>query len=344
MDINRLIESLFESAKQKTTRTNRNKIEPIIIEIDASDLFDKARSPFGKRSGYGNVDAMMLEQLATLAYLAVRSNDRTPHYMWSDGIINEVANLSCDLVKQNPRTRFFGVGNSPSYIIYGIESLSPKLDAPVVTGYIPFSGRYLYASDSHTTDKAIVYDIERRSPDYIAAQANQASYRKLLESLGLHPSKIIEDFRQTGQRTAIIDNIQSGGSFVSFIHFMNEWAKDLGYDTKTFSRTMRYIGLSDEPIPSRASIPEAKLDLAIQTRLISENLRLALNGNMSMDTDRFVSHYSPQEWKRPPGQPDKTIAPLVDQIKQRIRKGIDAKFGNRPVLWLPRETKPSATP
>jgi hypothetical protein len=146
----------------------------------------------------------------------------------------------------------------------------------------------------------------------------------------MHPQKIVDALDQKQQKTLIIDNIQGGTSFASFIHFMYAWAKDCGIEKASFSKALRCAAVSDDALPENISIPEANLTVSIVSYSISNQLRIALNGNASHDTDRFVPHYDPSEWDKLPVNVEGKNNEKIQAVKNLIENAIQGKPVQRP--------------
>ena len=260
---------------------------------------------------------------------------------WNQETATHAADLVIDLVDRFPNTRFFGVGNSPSYLVYGINHLSQKTGAGIETGYVPFSSRYLVPKLPSHADCSAVFFFHRGLPEFRAAVKHNYIYRKRLASIGLHPQKIMEDFERDRRKTAIMDNIGTGASFASFAHFMYKWARSIKIEPEKFSEALTCIGLTDEPFAERLTIPQARLSIPLSVICIQGSLRYALNSSLSLDIDRFIPPYNPKDWGSPPVDVESVNHDQVVRAKQLICNAIDTKIAYRPGL---RSTPHSYTP
>ena len=261
---------------------------------------------------------------------------------WNNQTVKEVVDLSLNLRNSLPNTSIFGVGNSPSYVVFAIEQLARHSVSEKSTGYVPFSDRFLARCYNHSPD-VLTFHVNTASDEYVAAQRYQDDYRHFLTGMGLNPREIVNRFNQAGQKTTILDNIQSGGSFASFIYFMYQWAGDIQMK-KAFSRAFQCIALVDRKTPEVISVPDVNLEVPIDCIEISHKLRCALNSNVSDEKDRFIPQYPPENWGKPlpPAEGDPA---LVKEIKQ----GICAEIGQsaksvRPLIVAPYKGLSGAQP
>ena len=286
----------------------------------------------------GSAPLELLGRLLPLLALQAQILSRKPTYYWNEKTLQEIAALSKTLREEHPNTHFFGIGNSPSYVIYGIDYLSrTQGDAAVETGYIPYSARYLKSVDPRTVAGSL-YDFNESSFVYDQVQANQEKYKRYLETLGFHPNKIVDSFLLSSQKTAVVDNMQSGGSFASFIHFMYMWAKELHISEAAFSDAFKCIALTDRCAPLTITLPGLKNSVTLEVVSISSDLRFALNGNMSAETDRFVPHYDAEKWAELPVEVADDNKDNAVKVKQMIEEAIDGRLHNILALGQPSAT------
>jgi len=230
---------------------------------------------------------------------------------WTDKVAQSLVGVSKGLLKPRPETAFWSVGNSPSYVVYGIDQVAQKEGRAVTVGYIPFSGRYLDTAPGNPNEYG-VYELNPFREEYRGAQINKKKYRGMLDDMGFSPQKIVDQYDQTGKKTAIIDNMQSGTSFATFVHFVHSWAVDARLE-KPFGAALECIGLTDKPRNNYISVPATGTKVKVSIVPIDYELRLALNGNMSMNTDRFIPEYPPQAWGKPP-------VPVVTKNEDNVRE------------------------
>jgi len=248
-----------------------------------------------------------------------------PVYHWNENTVRELADVARRIKDARDNTRFFGIGNSPSYIVYAIEKMAQRDGTAAPTAHVPFSDRFLEQVPSNSDDAT--YSFKYNSVQLMSAR-NRDEYRNFLSNLGLHPEEIVARHQSTGERTAIMDNIQAkgnfqgGGSFVSFITFMHDWAKELGVQ-KAFSGALDCIAVTQMPIPPAIAVPEAGLRVPVESFAISSTLLKAIIGNESRNTDRFVPPYAPHQWDGPPKPVPAENLHLVETVKAKIRQAIE---------------------
>lgn len=291
------------------------EIEAIMVppHVGASDIIDRLIDILSKDP------SSLLERLgkATKRISSALEEAATPDYLWTRAAFQEIADLAKTMTARFPHAHFIGVGHSPSYVVYGIESLSRSGGPDVKTSYVPFSRGFVSPRKLNDA-KAKGFSLLRSSPLYLASLAYAAEYRKFLEGFGLHPQTIIDNFDKTGQKAVFIDNVQNGGSITSFLYFLHVWAKELGIDAQKFRKAALCVALTDVPIRECFRIPAQDFSFKITAINISTGLRYALNANFSQDSDRFVPFYYPVEWNGPPVNIEGHNRELVAQIKRMI--------------------------
>ena len=251
-------------------------------------------------------------------------DDRLHSELWSGENLDDIADIGSKLVDKYPNARFYSIGNSPSYLVYGIDCLLDKKGEKGKVDYIPFSERFVAKKWSPVSND-LVYALDKNSRNYKAAQRNMDAYRNLLASKGMDPRQIMDNFSRHGQRTVIIDNMQSGTSYASFIYLLYSWAADIGISDKFFSRALKSVALTDRKLPSGFKLVPLDVTVPVDTILIKSRLRLALNSNISQDGDRFIPNYPPPEWNQPPADLERITGAVVKGIKSKIAAVVHGK-------------------
>lgn len=285
------------------------------------------------------------EEIYGMMNLVRERHEKGLPYLWNAGVVRELVDVSQALRDQYSHTRMFGVGNSPAYVVYGIDKLSNLSGLRTETGHVPFSDRYVSLEENISGGPVIFcaaggkkymeYHVDVRSPFYRDVMENSEIYRKRLASMGLHPREIVDKLQHLGDRTAVLDNMQTGGSFVSFIHFMYTWAESLGIGRKVFSKAFNCVALTNRDIPSTFVIPENGLCMDVSVVAISLALQNAITGNNSAGVDRFVPHYNPREWRLPPEDLAIKNSKGISVVKGLIDAAVYEKLKRRPTIELP---------
>lgn len=256
---------------------------------------------------------------------------------WNEASINEAVELGCNLVSKYPNARFFGIGQSPAYIIDAMASYSNQKNLELTTKHVPFSGKYLLQTAEKwvwklpAKDRCGLSQLEELF-GYMDAQENKELYRKFLTPLGLSPEEIASNYTKNQQQTVVMDKLCHGGGFSSFCHFMFTWAQETGINENVFSKAFTPVGLvskgfgllENRPI---IKIPKDGIYINCEFVEISESLRKAMDGGGSDSEDiRSVPHYPPKEWKREPkplnSNNSKTIEALQKKLEERIKENI----------------------
>lgn len=287
----------------------------------------------------------------------IKSNDEDRLTWWDGDCYREAAGLVGKLVSRFPNTRFFGIGNSPSYIIHGINHLSERKGFGIEAKHVPFSKGYLLKDEAASTEQESVFDYPGESvpgpppifpwehdlnkkilQSYVmlnqCVREHSEEYSHYLTQLGLHPREIVGRYNETRQRTAIVDNAQYGGNLASFLHFMYSWAEMSCVEGETFSKALLPIALVDEKFAQYMSFPLEGVKPRIHRVSISENFRLAINGNLSKERDRFVPPYSPNCWGEKPQWP-RTCPSIVQEIMAGVERAVDSKNIPSPRCYRP---------
>lgn len=262
--------------------------------------------------------------------------------IWTSAVIKELVDVSCVMLSRFPNAHFVSVGNSPSYVIYALDLLARSQGLFSRTTYVPFSTGYVtsFGLSSRGTPQ-LLYGIDRASKCYLDSHKYKDEYRRYLQSnLDLYPAHIFNNFEQTGQKTFAVDNLQHGISFTSFMHFMYAYASDCGIDRSAFSNAFSGIGLIGEKasrslfgcqeMPPRICILDENFNISYCQLNINDDLRRALNGGVSSDTDRFIPHYAPDEWGNLPQECAPDNMPKIKIICAKIEKEIQRRSTQRP--------------
>lgn len=313
---------LFHQLKSPTTDASPGLAGMLIESLINPALTNSAMK---NTKGKPTPEQAILEQFLQGAMEVLAHPAENP---WTDDVARSLVRLSKGLLKSRPETSFWSVGNSPSYVVYGIDQVAQKEGRAVTVGYIPFSGRYLDAAAGNPYEQG-VYELNPFQKEYRGAQINKNKYRGLLEDMGFSPQKIVDQYGSTGRKTAIIDNMQTGTSFATFVHFVHSWAADARLE-KPFGAALECIGLTDKPRNNYISVSATDTKVKVSIVPIDYDLRLALNGNMSMNTDRFVPEYPPQAWGKPPVAVTKQNEGNVRDVKNLIQAAILEPYPARP--------------
>lgn len=266
---------------------------------------------------------------------ATRSN-----LYWIQKDFDEIAEKAIELHHAYPSSRFVGVGHSPYYLIYALDRLALQTGQDIPTVYVPFSGRYLNGpKDRKNNGEAYQYTIQHDYPwdgrniqQYSLIQRQTPLYRAVLENFDLSPKKIVSDWKENARQTTLVDNVQSGTGYASFIHFMHNWAEDEGIDKDDFSTALQCVALVSKrdgrSVESSRiiEIPEVGFSRPIAVISISEDLRGSLNSNVISGADRPFSEYNAYFWDF---QPDHTINYSTQGIVKVIMAGIGAAINNK---------------
>lgn len=297
--------ALHELAKALSNLFALSRVEPILIEAEQLAALGQGMN-IQYLDGCGDLNKEIL------------------HELWTPEVCAELAMLGRDMVRSHPEARFFGIGHSPSYLIFAMKELTRECGEKLDAAYIPFSKRYLLPV-SEDMDKCAAYQYATEHFNYgryvPAMRRNKGRYRFFLMQAGLRPNNILGNFQQKGRQTVVIDNFQGGSSYTSFVHFMHCWAKEEGISKREFSEAFKIVALTDEPIPPVVRIAEDRFAVKIYPVAISFALRKALNGNWSEGVDRFVPAYSPKQWDKPVG-PVVGNEPYVDLVKGLVRGAV----------------------
>ncbi|MDD3289080.1 MAG: hypothetical protein PHX43_08820 [Alphaproteobacteria bacterium] len=291
--------------------------------LDGQPEYQKTTDPETKHA--------LIEHMVLQILIMEKARRNPPVYRWDESTFNEVAVLSERLIESFPNTRLIGIGNSPSYVIHGIDCSPNKQNLNIETGHLPFSSRYMSVVDY--PEDAISYRVDLKSPDYKAtynaAVKNRNAYRRLLEELSLDPKNIVETFQKSGKKTIVIDNIQSGTSFASFIDIMYDLTEESGINKTSFSDAFGCAVFSSIYPISAIILPDKNLYVGARHFEISQFMVKVLSGLYSQETDRFIPSYAPEDWDKPPRAITGNER-IVNEIKSGIMGAVQAITPLRP--------------
>lgn len=217
--------------------------------------------------------------------------------------------------------RLFGLGESPSWIIFVAELLTrgseardeSKPNPKIEFGNIAFSGSFL-ARESDTPAAHVKFQTTTNMP----TEEEVRKYRKYLKRIKMDPETIIQRRQNEGVKTIITDYTNTGKGFASFIYILCDWAQE---DSKVdqLKKALRLINLNISSTAIKGlSLPAPLGDLSFDTLLIQQrenefggNLIQKLANNDAAGCRR-VPHYSHEKWNEDPIPHDNEKIPEIE--------------------------------
>ncbi len=151
----------------------------------------------------------------------------------------EIVQIGRDLCARYPRSRFFAIGQSPSWIVESMALDAARENRSLQTGLIPFSSGFLKLPSGSLSEEedALVLRFEHKDPmadnlrpweswDY--KNICGSSYRDVLRRRGADPQSIVESYRQNGLKTTLIDFFNTGVGTASFLFTLFSLARQSG--------------------------------------------------------------------------------------------------------------------
>lgn len=125
------------------------------------------------------------------------------------------------LTTVHPRGRIFSLGRSMLWLVETARLTDFVLGRPNRYGYVAFSGRWKLRQFDPIS-RQYVPGKGQPSPEQVQA------YRKYLAGIGMDPATIIRLAEEQDTPTVLVEYPQKGGSLLSFLGLLSDWAQELG--------------------------------------------------------------------------------------------------------------------
>ena len=144
-------------------------------------------------------------------------------------VVKKIIDTAHKLVEKYSTETVFSLGKSPAWVVKAAELLAKKKGSSQVFGGIAFSGRFVHERCSASRGEVVDDSYKRRSRVYYMDNPREYEerYRTYLASVGMSPREIVEK-AASGEKTVLIEYVQTGASLASFLFTLYRWALEEG--------------------------------------------------------------------------------------------------------------------